>query len=402
MGIVSWAAVVGALLGWVSGSYSGSAFIIGGIVGAVMGQWLRSLIRQEITIAVREALADAEFSHQPEQTAQAFEGADFRSPWQRPDPAPLERMQEEEADSIPEPVEYVPTQTAEPHSHTPTEFYHQAQPDPVEEAFAKARAWLLGGNTIVRAGLVILFVGLVFLARFAANAGLFPIEIRLTVIAATGLALLLIGLRKRVDRPPFALSLQGAGVGILYLVVFAAAKAYDVLPPAAAFAFMILFATLGCALALMQNSQAMALASFLGGFAVPVLMGGKSDTPLGLFTYLTILNVAILVIAWQKSWRPLNLLGFAATFLLAGAWGFSAYEQRHFLLCEIFLAASIAIYLATAVLYAHNTPGKLGNYADSTLLFGTALAGFGLQAGLVHGHPFGEAYSALSFGAAYL
>ena len=42
------------------------------------------------------------------------------------------------------------------------------------------------------------------------------------------------------------------------------------------------------------------------------------------------------------------------------------------------------IYLATALLYAHNTPGRLGNAADATLLFGPAVAGFGLQAGLVH------------------
>jgi hypothetical protein len=62
----------------------------------------------------------------------------------------------------------------------------------------------------------------------------------------------------------------------------------------------------------------------------------------------------------------------------------------------------MAIYLSTAVLYAHNTPGKLGNYADSTLLFGTALAGFGLQVGLVHDRPFASAWSALGFGAAYI
>lgn len=44
--------------------------------------------------------------------------------------------------------------------------------------FAAARSWLLGGKTIVRLGLVILFVGLSFLASYAASAGLFPIEWR--------------------------------------------------------------------------------------------------------------------------------------------------------------------------------------------------------------------------------
>ncbi|ODU83453.1 MAG: hypothetical protein ABT10_07210 [Novosphingobium sp. SCN 63-17] len=400
--MIGWAAIVGALLGGFSGGYNLTGVFIGGVLGALMGLWLRSLVQQEIQSAVQAALAEAQPVAPQKQAAHPLES-----------PAPVE----EEVETVPAPVADAP-----PHKDAPTpapdahrqpdparwaaprhvETYHPARTDPVEEAIAKARAWLLGGNTIVRAGLAVLFVGLVFLARFAANAGLFPIEMRLTLIALIGAALLLVGLNKRIERPSFGLSLQGAGVAVLYLVVFAAAKAYGVLPPAAAFAFMILFAALGCGLALMQDSLTMALASFLGGFAVPVLLGGKSETPLGLFTYLTILNVAILVIAWKKSWRPLNLLGFVATFLLAGLWGFSAYETRHFLLCEIFLIASIAIYLATAMLYAHNTPGPLGNYADSTLLFGTALAGFGLQAGLVHGRPFAEAFSALGFGASYL
>ncbi|MFM5925018.1 MAG: DUF2339 domain-containing protein, partial [Novosphingobium sp.] len=199
-----------------------------------------------------------------------------------------------------------------------------------------------------------------------------------------------------------ALHLQGGGVAVMYLTVFAAARIYDVMPPLPAFLFMILFAGLGAALAVMQDSRVLALASFLGGYAVPVLLGGNAETPIGLFTYITILNLAVMGIAWKKSWRVLNLLGFFATFGLATVWGFASYQDRHFLVCELFLAVSVAIYLGTALLYAHNTPGKLGNFADSTLLFGTALAGFGLQAGLVHDKPYAAAWSALAFGAVYL
>jgi uncharacterized membrane protein len=71
--------------------------------------------------------------------------------------------------------------------------------------------------------------------RFAAMAGIFPIEVRLTLVAAVGVALLAVGLSKRIERPTFALSLQGAGVAVLYLVVFAAARGYGLLPPYAAF-----------------------------------------------------------------------------------------------------------------------------------------------------------------------
>lgn len=408
MGIVVWAAVAGFLLGWAADGFDGGGALLGGLIGAGMGHWLRVVLRAQIEAAVRAALdgvhlplagptASAEPAAEPPADPQRLP-ARART---RPAAAPLEA---DAARTSPwEPAAAQPAET--PPAETLSADYHPAEPADsglAADLFRRARDWLLGGNTIVRAGLAVLFVGLVFLARLAANAGLFPIELRLIVIGLAGLALLLVGFGKRRVRPGFALSLQGGGVAVLYLVVFAATRGYAVMPPLAGFAFMILFAALGCALALLQDSLAMALASFLGGFAVPVLLGGHSETPLGLFAYLTVLNLAILVIAGRRSWRPLNLLGFVATFLLATLWGFTAYEPRHFVLCEIFLALSIAIYLAMALLYAHNTPGRLGNYADSTLLFGTALVGFGLQAGLVHDRPFASAYSALAFGAVYL
>ena len=205
-----------------------------------------------------------------------------------------------------------------------------------------------------------------------------------------------------MQRPAFGLALQGTGVAVMYLTVFAAAKVFGLMPPLGAFGLMIVFAGLGCALALLQDARGLAFASFLGGYAVPVLIGGHARTPLGLFTYITILNLALLVIAYRKSWREMNLLGFFATFGTAAAWGITAYGAQNYLICQVFLGLSVAIFLAAAVFYAHNTPGPLGRYADSTLLFGPALAGFGLEMGLVAGRPFGAAFAALAFASVYI
>lgn len=404
--MIWWATIAGVLLGFSQFEFGG--IITGGLLGAAMGAWLKHAVQEAISrevdrriggmeraepvTAARVPAAEAPFGEAP---APARPPA--ASPWEAPTPPSVSAP---DTPAPPQPPRPLP----EPPTPAPPIWAEQVPPPtlPVGELFAKAQGWLLGGNTIVRVGLVILFVGLTFLVRLVANAGLFPIEARLATVGAIGAALLAFGFRKRIERPGFGLSLQGAGVGIMYLTVFAAARLYDVIPPLAAFAFMIVFAALGCALAILQNSQAMALAAFLGGFAVPILLGGESKTPLPLFTYITVLNLSILVIAWKKSWRPLNLLGFFATFTLAGTWGMSSYGDQHYLVCQVFLALTIAIYLAMALLYAHNTPGKLGNAADSTLLFGPALVGFGLQVGLVKDFEFGSAFSALAFGAAYL
>ncbi|MDO5086686.1 MAG: DUF2339 domain-containing protein, partial [Comamonadaceae bacterium] len=257
-------------------------------------------------------------------------------------------------------------------------------------------------NTIVRVGLVILFVGLSFLARYAAQAGLLPVELRLSAIGAAGLALLAVGFRQRLARPGFGLSLQGAGVAVLYLTVFGAFRFYALVPPLAAFVLMVAVCAGGCALALLQNARALALLAFAGGFAVPLLLSSGGGSHVALFSYYMLLNLGIVFIASQRAWRALNLLGFVATFGVATLWGVLRYEPAHYATAQAFLLGFVAIYVAAAVLYARRSPTARGNAVDATLVFGTPLAGFGLQAGLVQPFVHGAAFSALGFGAVYL
>ena len=272
----------------------------------------------------------------------------------------------------------------------------------VTDGFTAARNWLLGGNTIVRVGLVILFIGLSFLARYAAVSGLLPVEFRLAAIAAVGIALLAVGFKKRDAKPGFALALQGAGVAVMYLTVFAAFKLYELLPALPAFGLMLVVCAFSCALALLQNARSLAVMAFAGGFAVPVLLSTGQGNHVGLFAYYTVLNVAILFIAYKRSWRILNLVGFVATFGVATLWGALKYTPENYASTQPFLIGFVLIYLLTAVLYARDTPTQLGRAVDSTLVFGTPLAGFGLQAGLVQPFELGTALSALGFGAVYL
>ncbi|MCY7398093.1 MAG: DUF2339 domain-containing protein [Sphingomonas bacterium] len=387
--MILWAIAAGALIGWSMADFSGFGLVFGGMIGAAMGGWLRSAIRKEIAQANDRALAWHSPPDIPVSSPDAVEPRLALAPRSALQPA---------AEPAQAQADYDDGSAA---SQTLSDD-EPREPSPVEQWLGKARAWMLGGNTIVRVGLVILFVGLTFLARLVAHAGLLPIEARLALVAVAGAALLALGYNKRIKRPAFGLALQGTGVAVLYLTVFGAARIFGLMPPLAAFGLMIVFAALGCALALLQDARGMAFASFLGGFAVPLLLGGEAKTPTGLFTYFTILNLALLTIAWRRSWRELNLLGFVATFGMATLWGMTSYAPQHYLVCQIFLGLTMAIYLAAALLYAGNTPGRLGNAADSTLLFGPAIAGFGLEVGLVQDRAFGSAFAALAFGAGYL
>ena len=52
-----------------------------------------------------------------------------------------------------------------------------------------AKAWLFGGNTVLRVGVVLLFLGLAFLLRYATEGVEVPVELRYMGVAASALAL---------------------------------------------------------------------------------------------------------------------------------------------------------------------------------------------------------------------
>ena len=101
--------------------------------------------------------------------------------------------------------------------------------------------------------------------------------------------------------------------------------------------FMVLIAALSAALAVLQGSPAFALLAITGGFLAPILASSGNGDHVVLFSYYVVLNAAILVIAWFKAWRPLNLAGFVFTFVIATLWGVLHYRPEDFATTEPFL-----------------------------------------------------------------
>jgi uncharacterized membrane protein len=264
------------------------------------------------------------------------------------------------------------------------------------------REYFTGGNTLVRVGIIILFFGVAFLLRYAAEHSHVPIEFRLSGVALGGIVLLVLGWRLRKRRAGYALALQGGAVGILYLTVFAGLKIYSVLSPGAAFGLLVVIAAFSAALAVLQSSQSFAILAVSGGFLAPILAStGNSDHVL-LFSYYAILNAGILAVAWFKAWRPLNLVGFLFTFVIGTAWGVLSYQPPLFAATEPFLILFFLFYVTIAILFASRQPPELRGYVDGTLVFGTPMVAFGLQSAMLHDRRFVLAFSALAVSALYL
>ena len=286
-------------------------------------------------------------------------------------------------------------------------------------------AWFLRGNPLLKTGIVVLFLGLAFLLRYASERIHVPVEMRYLTVAGAGLAAVIGGWKLQSRKREYGLVLQGFGVAVMYLTSLAALKLHPLLPAPIVFVLMVAMVVL---MAIRQNAQIMAQVALVGGLAAPILVSDGSGNYLVLFSYLSLLNAGVAAIAWFKAWRPLNLTGFAGTFSIAALWGMQSYTPQHFATTEPFLIYHWLLYTFIAYLFARRkltesredtlapvadnatleeiwnsicSHGLRVHVLDHTLLFGTMAAAFGLQYRMVEHWPSADAFSALGFAAVY-
>ncbi|MDF3013005.1 MAG: hypothetical protein K0Q78_1209 [Cellvibrio sp.] len=287
-----------------------------------------------------------------------------------------------------------------------TQHQPQMRAPATPSGFEKGIAWLnrffTEGNPIVRIGMVVMFFGLSFLVKYASNQGMFPIELRMAAVAAVAITLVALGWKTRMKEGGYGLVLQGGGIAALYLTIFAAAKMYSMMPTSIAFGLMFIIVILGAMLAILQNAQVLALMATAGGFLVPILTSDGSGNHVGLFSFYLLLNIGILAIAWFKTWRLLNWVGFVFTFVITSAWGVLKYEPHLYASTQPFLLAFFALYLLVSVLFSLKQPPDLKGLVDGSLVFGLPIVGFGLQTALLKHTEYGLAISAIILAAIYI
>lgn len=254
---------------------------------------------------------------------------------------------------------------------------------------------LLGENPVVRVGIVVFLLGISFLVRLAAQAGMLPPELRLLGASLAGSALLVLGWKFRSTRPQFALPLQGGAVGTLLLVIFAAYRLYHFIPSGLALAMAVMLVGVTGFLAVAQNARSLALFGLVSGFAAPLLLSSGSGNYIGLFTYYALLDAAIFGIAWFRSWRVLHVTAFVATYAIGTVWGVLDYRAERFAPCEIFLWLYYALFAGTALLFTRRTYKGVLGYVDGALTFGLPLATLAIQYTLVKHDAMAMAWTAV-------
>lgn len=276
------------------------------------------------------------------------------------------------------------------------------EPSFVERGIERGLAWLRAGNPLAKVGIVVLFFGAAFLAKYAAEHAMLPLELRLAAIGAGAFGLLVTGWRLRGSRGVYAQILQGGGVAGLYLTIFAAARLYQLLPYGFALGLLVVIALASALLAVAQNALPLAVIGFAGGFLAPVMLSTGGGNHVALFTYYAVLNLGVFAVAWFRAWRSLNLIGFLFTFSITGAWRALSYRPEQIDSAVFFLLMYFVMYVAVSILFALRQKPDLRGYVSASLVFGLPVVVFSLLGSLLSRIEYGMAWSALGFGVFYL
>jgi uncharacterized membrane protein len=260
------------------------------------------------------------------------------------------------------------------------------------------------GNVPVKVGVIISFIGVAFFLKYAIDREILvlSLEFRLLAVTIAGLAMITIGWRLREKTRGYALSLQGGGAGILFITLFGALWMWQMLPAPVVFSLMVVVTLMTGALAVIQNARSLAIFAVIGGFLAPVLTDTWAGNHVLLFGYYLVLNATIVGIAWFRAWRELNLVGFFFTFGIGSLWGYQYYRPELLTSTLPFLVLYFLFYQVIAILHALRQPPDRLGFVEGTLVFGTPVIVFALQAALVNGIEYALAISAAAVAVFYL
>jgi len=178
----------------------------------------------------------------------------------------------------------------------------------------------IGENLVSKIGIAILVLAIGFFVKYSIDKNWIGPVARVANGIVGGAVLIILAHRFRNKYRGFSSVLAGGGIAVFYFTITLAFQQFHLFSQTTAFVIMIVITVFAVALALLYDKQELAIIALIGGFLAPLLISTGSGNYKVLFSYLIILNSGLLVIAYNKAWRILNLLSFIFTTLMFGSW----------------------------------------------------------------------------------
>jgi uncharacterized membrane protein len=155
---------------------------------------------------------------------------------------------------------------------------------------------------------------------------------------------------RRKGSAAFSYSLKAVGIGILYLSLWAASQYFHLVPASVAFVAMILVTASTITLALTQDAEILAVYAMIGGFSTPALVSTGENHEIVLFSYVLLLDLAILAMVTFKPWRRIVWGAMLGTAVMYIGWAAQFYDSTERPITVLFASAFFAVFALAPLL----------------------------------------------------
>ncbi len=178
----------------------------------------------------------------------------------------------------------------------------------------------IGENIVSKIGIAILVIGIAFFVKYAID------KEWINEIARVGIGILCGGIvlgfahYLRKNFKAFSSVLVAGGIAIFYFTVGIAFHQYHIFDQTTAFIIMLLITGFSVFISIVYDRVELAALSIVGGFAVPFMVSTGQGNYKVLFTYILILDIGMLILAYMRKWNLINILAYCFTMILYFGW----------------------------------------------------------------------------------
>jgi hypothetical protein len=243
----------------------------------------------------------------------------------------------------------------------------------------------VGENLINKIGILILVLGISFFVKYAIDKDWINEPARVGIGILAGSLVMAIAHKLKKNFAAFSSVLVAGAISIFYFTIAIAFHEYQLFNQTVAFTIMIVITAFSVLVSISYNRQELAVLSYIGGFAVPFMISTGDGNYVVLFSYIAILNIGLLAIAYFKKWKVVTILSFILTSILFSSWYTTELYDNKLPHLGSLLFATLFYFIFSIVIVLNNLRNKgvfsgieYGILVSNTFLF------FGLGLGIIH------------------
>ena len=216
----------------------------------------------------------------------------------------------------------------------------------------------IGENLINKIGILILVLGISFFVKYAIDKNWINETARVAIGILSGTLVMGIAHKLKKNYIAFSSVIVAGAISIYYFTIAIAFHDYHIFSQTGAFAIMVVITAFSAFVSINYNRQELAVLSLIGGFAVPFMVSTGQGNYAILFTYIAILNIGILAMAYYKKWNLVTILSFVFTTLLFLSWSFAEMSKENFPHQGAFVFATLFYFIFSITVVINNVRNK--------------------------------------------